>query len=181
MRASRRRQEKLHWKPREGQRRLRLRVDFNGADRAAELNRTRWPFSGGPGGRIGRNPQFEEVRLDDARFRPGLVAAQKLLTDSRTFGEDDLENFSVFKGIVGVSFKHDRPWKRAWQLLSRPEYGELRRAYQLVSQVRPTVRGGNRDGLDELAMELRDQGVAAWVAHGLELVDGRAPDDDGAD
>jgi len=30
-------------------------VDSNGADRAAELNRTKWPFSVGPGGRIRRN------------------------------------------------------------------------------------------------------------------------------
>src|SRR5450830_2119438 len=54
---------KLHWKTRKGQRRLRLRVDSNGADRAAELNRTRWPFSVGPGGRIRVSVQFPRRRV----------------------------------------------------------------------------------------------------------------------
>lgn len=114
-----------------------------------------------------------DMRRDDARFRPGLLAARKLLAHPTGFGAADLDDFSVFKGMVGVSFKHDRPWKRAWQLLGRPGFKDLRRAYQPISAVRPSMLAGERDRVVGLSHELDSLGVPGWVSHALELVDGR--------
>ena len=106
MRASRRRQEKLHWKPREGQRRLRLRVDFNGADRAAELNRTRWPFSGGPGGRIGRNTHAARSFPHRAQSAP-LPRRSSALLRRRTLPKSERSTSSRSRS---------RPPRSRWEL-----------------------------------------------------------------
>ncbi|MEI6726860.1 MAG: hypothetical protein WCN81_11645, partial [Actinomycetes bacterium] len=114
------------------------------------------PAEGDPGS------ASNELRRDDARLRPGLAAARKLLDRPEAFGVDDLEDFSIFKGIVGVAFKHDRPWKRAWQLLNRPPFAELRRAYEPISKVRALVLEGDRERLLGISAKLRVLGVAEW-------------------
>jgi hypothetical protein len=76
-------------------------VDSNGADWAAELNWTRWPFSVGLGGRIRRNTQVSGFRDLAEQLAPEVVAIPycQVLTDGSVIDEEITEFYRAMRTV----------------------------------------------------------------------------------